>query len=70
MVIPWLLGFLAYQLVNPGYISWWVDAWTHVDSWLGFTPQTWMSASLLSFAVAAVATVPVGLARRRTEAVC
>jgi putative hydroxymethylpyrimidine transporter CytX len=70
MALPWLLGFLAYQLVNPGYISWWADAWAHVDSWLGFTPQTWMSASLFSFAVAAVATVPVGLSRRRTETVC
>jgi putative hydroxymethylpyrimidine transporter CytX len=70
MLVPWLLGFVAYQLVNPGFVGWWARAWAHVDSWLGFTPQTWMSASLISFAVAALATVPVGLARRRTEAVC
>lgn len=70
MALPWLLGFVTYQLINPGYVGWWARAWAHVDDWLGFTPQTWMSASLISFAVAALATVPVGLARRRTEVRC
>jgi purine-cytosine permease-like protein len=70
MVLPWLLGFIGYQLINPGYVGWWADAWAHVDTWIGFTPQTWMSASLISFAVAALATVPVGLAGRRTVAAC
>jgi putative hydroxymethylpyrimidine transporter CytX len=68
MFVPWLLGFVAYQLVNPGFVGWWARGWVRVDGWLGFTPQTWMSASLISFAVAAVATVPVGLLRRRREA--
>jgi NCS1 family nucleobase:cation symporter-1 len=68
MVVPWLLGFVAYQLVNPGYIGWWTHGWHHVQSWLDFTPATtWMSASLISFAVAAVATVPFGLLTRREE---
>jgi putative hydroxymethylpyrimidine transporter CytX len=53
----WALGFVAYQLINPGFVSWWAKAWGHVDSWLGFTPPTWLSASLASFAVAAVATL-------------
>jgi purine-cytosine permease-like protein len=76
MLAPWLLGFLAYQLINPGYVGWWSRAWARIDSWLNFTPTTWMSASLVSFAVAAVATVPVGLlrrggqARRREEHAC
>ncbi len=62
-VVPWVLGFVAYQLVNPGYISWWASAWTHVDSAIGFTPPTWLSASLFSFAVAAVLTpVSAGIA--------
>jgi nucleobase:cation symporter-1, NCS1 family len=65
-LVPWALGFCAYQLVNPGYISWWSRWWGDVQSWLHFTPATWMSASLISFAVAAVATLPSGvLARRR-----
>ena len=57
------LGFVAYQLVNPGYMTWWVDGGRTSQSWLRFTPQSWMSASLLSFAVAAVATRTVGLLR-------
>jgi nucleobase:cation symporter-1, NCS1 family len=76
MLAPWLLGFLAYQLINPGYVGWWSRGWVRIDSWLHFTPTTWMSASLVSFVVAAVATVPVGLlrrggrARRREEQTC
>ena len=59
-LVPWVLGFIAYQLVNPGLVSWWQRLWVHVDSWLHFTPPTWLSASLLSFAVAAVATLLTG----------
>jgi putative hydroxymethylpyrimidine transporter CytX len=60
----WLLGFAAYQLVNPGSIDWWQRLWQHIASWLHFTPQGWMSASLASFAVAAVATLVCGAPRR------
>ena len=62
-LVPWALGFVAYQLVNPGYLSWWTRMWGHVQSWLHFTPQTWMSASLLSFVVAALATLVLGAGR-------
>src|SRR5947209_669023 len=65
MVVPWLAGFVVYQLINPGYVGWWVDRWTSVQSWLHFTPQTWMSASVLSFAVSAALTLPVTLSSRR-----
>lgn len=57
LLVPWLLGFVAYQLVNPGSLGWWVRFWGHVQSWLHFHPQSWMSASVLSFAVAFVATL-------------
>ncbi|HEY3089593.1 MAG TPA: cytosine permease [Jatrophihabitantaceae bacterium] len=60
MLAAWGLGFVTYQLINPGTLSWWADAWEHLRSWLHFTPQSWMSASLLSFVVAAVATVLIG----------
>jgi len=60
MLLPWTAGFVTYQLINPGYISWWVSAWTNVAQAIGFTPQVWMSASICSFAVAAVATLIVG----------
>jgi len=64
MVVPWIAGVIAYQLVNPGYVGWWVDRWASVQSWLHFTPQTWMSASVLSFAVAALITLPITLTSR------
>jgi NCS1 family nucleobase:cation symporter-1 len=65
MVVPWVIGFVVYQLVNPGYVTWWVDRWTTVQGWLHFTPQSWMSASVLSFAAAAIATLPVTMRTRR-----
>ena len=52
MLLPWAAGFVTYQLINPGYVSWWVSAWTSFGRLIGFTPQSWMSASILSFAVA------------------
>ncbi len=64
MVVPWLIGFVTYQLINPGYLGWWSHRWARVDSWLQFTPASWMSASILSLVVAAVFTLPAGLARK------
>jgi NCS1 family nucleobase:cation symporter-1 len=60
MLAAWAAGFITYQLINPGYISWWATAWGHVASFIGFTPASWMSASILSFAVAALATLAAG----------
>lgn len=68
MVLPWLVGFAVYQLINPGYLGWWTDAWGHVASWLHFTPAGWMSASLLSFAAAALVTLPIGMIERKYRA--
>jgi nucleobase:cation symporter-1, NCS1 family len=60
MLLPWAAGFVTYQLINPGYVSWWAAAWTSFGHAIGFTPASWMSASILSFAVAAVVTLLVG----------
>jgi hypothetical protein len=65
MLLPWAAGFVTYQLINPGYVSWWVSAWTSVGRFIGFTPASWMSASILSFVVAAVVTLLVGAGVRR-----
>jgi purine-cytosine permease-like protein len=65
MLAPWLIGFVVYQLINPGYVGWWARGWSRIDSWIHFTPQSWMSATLLSFAAAALATAPVVWRRRR-----
>jgi purine-cytosine permease-like protein len=57
LALPWALGFLAYQLVNPGSVARWADIWTALRDAIGFTAPTWMSASILSFIVAAVGTL-------------
>jgi NCS1 family nucleobase:cation symporter-1 len=57
MLLPWAAGFVTYQLINPGYVSWWVSAWAGLGHLIGFTPASWMSASICSFAVAAAATL-------------
>jgi purine-cytosine permease-like protein len=58
LLVPWVLGFVAYQLVNPGGIAWWATLWSTVDRWLHFTPPAWLSASLFSFVVAFAASLP------------
>jgi nucleobase:cation symporter-1, NCS1 family len=60
MLLPWAAGFVTYQLINPGYVSWWASAWTSVAHAIGFTVANWMSASICSFTVAAVVTLLVG----------
>ena len=67
LLVPWALGFAAYQLILPtGLSTWWTERWADAQTVLHFTPQSWMSASLLSFGVAAIATLCVlPLARRR-----
>jgi putative hydroxymethylpyrimidine transporter CytX len=65
MIVAWAAGVAAYQLINPGNVGWWSRLWTHAQSALGFTPAGWMSASLLSFAVAAVVTGVIGAISRK-----
>jgi putative hydroxymethylpyrimidine transporter CytX len=64
MLAPWAAGFVTYQLINPGYVSWWASAWTSFGHDIGFTPQTWMSASILSFCVAGALTLLTGALAR------
>jgi len=63
-VVAWALGFVTYQLVNPGAVSWWASWWGGVREAVGFTPAPWMSASLLSFAVAGGAALVLGCLAR------
>lgn len=64
MLVPWALGFAAYQLIYPGSVSWWAQVWHSLAHAVGFTTAPWMSASVLSFAVAAAATLLVRGATR------
>jgi NCS1 family nucleobase:cation symporter-1 len=59
MLLPWVVGFCVYQLVNPGAIPRWAGFWTRFAHDIHFTPRTWMSASLLSFVAAAALTLVV-----------
>lgn len=68
MLGPWLLGFAAYQLVYAPAVGPWAAWWASVGGWVGFSGQPWMSASVLSFAVAAAATFLLAPVVRRSRA--
>jgi purine-cytosine permease-like protein len=65
MLVPWLAGIVTYQMVYAPDFGPWARWWADVDAWVHFTWQSWMSASVLSFAVAAVLAVPFGIVSRR-----
>ena len=50
-IVAWAAGFLAYNWINPGTVSWWASA---MDTVLGGAPTApdWLGASLFSFALA------------------
>ncbi|GAB2868281.1 putative hydroxymethylpyrimidine transporter CytX [Actinocorallia aurea] len=60
MVAAWIGGFVTYQLINPGELGAWKEFWNGVQEALGLTVQPWMSASLLSFLIAAVLALVIG----------
>ena len=64
MLSAWLVGFVAYQLVNPGEVAGWNDLWIWVQELIGFSPPTWLAASWFSLVVAAAATVLFGTFER------
>jgi putative hydroxymethylpyrimidine transporter CytX len=68
MILAWAVGIATYQMINPGNVGWWSRLWIDIQDALGFTPSSWMSASLLSFAAAAIVTAAIG-ALSRTAAV-
>lgn len=61
MLLPWIAGFVAYEIVAPGSLGAWSRMWTSVGEAIGFTAPTWLSASLVAFGVAALVTVAVEL---------
>ncbi len=68
MALPWLLGFVTYQLLNPGAVPIWSDAWKRAQAVLHLAPPVRMSASITSFAVAAAATLLLAPLERRGKA--
>jgi len=68
MFVPWIVGFVVYQLINPGFVGLWSRFWTARQRDLGFTPPSWASASLLSFLAAALVALAIGaLTSRRAR---
>jgi putative hydroxymethylpyrimidine transporter CytX len=65
MVIPWAIGFVAYQLLNPGTLPGWSDAWRAAQAAIHLAPPVWLSASITSFVLAGVATLAVAPMERR-----
>ena len=66
-IAAWILGFLAYNWINPGTVSWWGSAMkTLLTDWLSLpVPPSWAGASLVSFFVALILTLAlVPLAER------
>lgn len=58
MLAAWAAGFIAYQLVNPGAIPGWSDAWLTAGNWLHTVDHPWLSASITAFVVAFVFALP------------
>ena len=54
----------AHQDTYPGLMSWWASAWSSFGHDMGFTPASWMSASILSFCAAGIMTLLVRGATR------
>jgi purine-cytosine permease-like protein len=55
-LVAWIAGFLAYNWVNPGTVTWWTSARDWIfETFLGSpAAPSWLGASLLSFTVAFV----------------
>jgi putative hydroxymethylpyrimidine transporter CytX len=65
---PWVAGFVAYQLVNPGTVGWWQRFWLARAEDLSWTPPSWLSASIAALVVSAGLTLAVGTVVTRRPA--
>jgi putative hydroxymethylpyrimidine transporter CytX len=62
-IVAWLVGFAAYNWLNPGTVSWWVSAMGSVFG-TDRHPPTWLSASLFAFGLSFVIQAAERLRRR------
>ena len=65
-IIAWAVGFLAYNWINKGSVSWWVSAMERLLSdWLSLPkPPSWAGASYISFSIALMLTLVFALLAR------
>jgi NCS1 family nucleobase:cation symporter-1 len=67
MLLPWVAGFVAYQLTAPTVLSsWpgWESFWRHGQDLLHVSPTNGFSASVVALAVAGLLTPPARLGSR------
>jgi purine-cytosine permease-like protein len=51
--VAWIAGFLAYNWINPGTVTWWTSAmtWLFKTTLGGSAAPGWLGASLFAFVV-------------------
>ena len=64
-VLAWVCGFVAYQLVYPGDIPGWSDAWTSLATLIGFVAPSWLGSSVAAIVVGAATMIIFGAVGRR-----
>lgn len=64
-LVAWLCGFVTYQLIYPGTVPGWSDAWAAVASAIGFVAPVWLGSSVGAIAVSVLVMVTLGTLARR-----
>ncbi|MEU8223768.1 cytosine permease [Kribbella sp. NPDC048915] len=66
--VAWLIGFVAYQLVNPGTVAGWSTFWTKLQQILfaSHPVPTWLGATYTCIIISMLAAVLLGRVGRRT----
>ncbi|TDD13540.1 permease [Kribbella turkmenica] len=66
--VAWLIGFVAYQVVNPGTVSGWSPFWLDLQQWIfGNRPVPgWLGATYTSIVVSMLAAIILGRIGRRS----
>ncbi|MGI8667736.1 MAG: purine-cytosine permease family protein [Jatrophihabitans sp.] len=67
MLAAWLVGFVVYQLINPGSLEHWSAFWTRAGTDLHTLNHPWLSASIASFVVAVLIALPFAAPVRRAR---
>jgi NCS1 family nucleobase:cation symporter-1 len=68
MLGAWVVGFVVYQVINPGAIAYWSDFWSGIGTRLHTLGHPWLSASIASFVVAVALALPFARVGRRASA--
>lgn len=58
MIAAWLIGFVMYELINPGQLAHWSGFWNRLGAELHLQGHAWLSASISSFLVAGLVALP------------